>query len=281
MPVRVAALDQLQLREVAAFLHATVDRRASVELWSASLVVPWTVDAPNAGFALRQDDAIVGAQLAFYAERVVGGQHVRFCNLGPFSVLPGYRAHSLRLVAAVLAQEGYHFTDLTPSRQVAAINERFGFEFLDTTMAVLVNAPSRSRGRITADRDAIEGSLSGRDLQLYRDHADAKGARHVLLADGAERCYVMFRTFRRRRVRLAQVLYVGNPELYAHTAHALGGHLLVHHGAFATVTEDRVVSRRPRRAFTLPTRPLKMYKSESVPPAQIDDLYSELVCLPW
>jgi hypothetical protein len=36
-------------------------------------------------------------------------------------VLPQYRFYSLRRLKALLDQDGYHFTDLTPSRNVIAI----------------------------------------------------------------------------------------------------------------------------------------------------------------
>ena len=76
--------------------------------------VPWKVDAPNHGFMLRDGQRVVGVQLAFYSERLVAGRAERFCNLGAWCVLPEYRFHSIRLLMAVLAQDGYHFTSLSP-----------------------------------------------------------------------------------------------------------------------------------------------------------------------
>ena len=72
-------------------------------------------------------------------------------------MLPGYRLHGLRLLKAVLRQEGYHFTDLSPSGNVVGINEKLSFRFLDTTTALVPNLPGRrlpGRGRISSDPDA-------------------------------------------------------------------------------------------------------------------------------
>ena len=55
----------------------------------------------------------------------------RFCNLASWSVLPEYRFHSVRLLKALLAQHGYHFTDLAPSEKVESVNARFKFRYLD------------------------------------------------------------------------------------------------------------------------------------------------------
>ena len=77
---------------------------------------------------LDADGAIVGAHLAFYSEREIDGRAERFCNLGAFCVREEHRFHSLRLLKALLAQDGYHFTDLSPSGNVVELNRRLKFE---------------------------------------------------------------------------------------------------------------------------------------------------------
>ena len=73
---------------------------------------------------LLDGDTIVGAHLAFYSERMIEDRRERFCNLGAWCVQPDYRFHSLRLLKALLAQEGYTFTDLSPSGNVIGVNEK-------------------------------------------------------------------------------------------------------------------------------------------------------------
>ena len=90
---------------------------------------------------LLDGDRIVGAHLAFYSRADDRRPPERFCNLGAWCVLPEYRFHGLRLLKALLAQEGYHFTDLSPSGNVVGLNKRLGFEFLDTTTALVPNLP--------------------------------------------------------------------------------------------------------------------------------------------
>ena len=117
---------------------------------------------------LLDGDEVVGAQLAFYSERSIDGRRERFCNLGAWCVLPEYRFHSLRLLKAALGQQGYHFTDLSPSGNVVDINSRLEFRFLDTTTILVPNLPWPSRpGRsvISSDPALIERTLTGRDLR--------------------------------------------------------------------------------------------------------------------
>jgi hypothetical protein len=270
---------------VGEFLHTHMNARVAPEHWSRALDVPWAVDRPNAGFMLLDGDEIVGAHLAFYSERLIEGRRERFCNLAAWCVRPEYRFHSLRLLKALVAQEGYHFTDFSPSGNVVGVNSRLGFRSLDTTTALVPNLPWPSwpgRGAITSDRAAIERTLTGADLELYRDHAATGAARHVVLTRGAERCYVMFRKQRFHRMPgFALILHVSNPDLLRAMARPFARHLLLRHGAVATLAEERVVKHRPRPSSRLRSPRRRMFLSPGLDPAHIDYLYSELVCVSW
>jgi hypothetical protein len=271
---------------VGAFLHAHLNPKVTAEHWARSIDVPWAVDAPNAGFMLTDDDGeIVGAHLAFYSEREIDGRRERFCNLGAFCVLEAHRFHSLRLLKALLAQDGYTFTDLSPSGNVVELNRRLRFEALDTAAALVPNLPWPSRpGRdvISSDPAVIERTLSGNQLALYRDHRDAAAGRHIVLIRGDEWCYVIVRRDRRKGLPLfASVLHASHPELLRRMGRPFARHLLLRHGALATLAEERVVGPAPRLSVALPATRQKMFRSRHLGPAQIDYLYSELVCVSW
>src|SRR5919201_51494 len=268
---------------VAEFLHAHLNERVQPDDWARALQVPWSVERPNAGFMLLDGDAVVGVHLAFYSQRTIDDRLERFCNLGAWCVLPKYRFHGLRLLKALLAQDGYHFTDLSPSGNVLAINEGLGFLYLDTSTALVPNLPWPSipgRDKISADPAVLEATLSGGELDLYRDHAAAPAARHLLLTRGDEHCYVIFRKDRRKGVPLfASLLYVGNPALLRRMVRPLSRHLLLRHGAAATLIERSVFEHRPRPSFEVRSPRRKMFRSPTLGPGQLDYLYSELVCV--
>lgn len=283
--VKVLPIAEADVPAVAKFLHASHNKRVSVDAWARAVDVPWQVERPNAGFMLLDGDAVVGAHLAYYSERTIDGRPERFCNLGAWCVLPGYRFHGLRLLKALLAQDGYHFTDLSPSGNVVGLNARLGFRFLDTTTSVVPNVPwpsSRWGDRISSDPALLERTLDDAELQHYHDHAAASAARHLLLIRRGEWCYVVFRKDRRKGLPLfASILHVSNPELFGTMARPLVRHLLMRHGAAVTLIERAVVEHRPRLSRTVDSPRRKMFRSPSLEPAQIDYLYSELVCLSW
>jgi hypothetical protein len=278
----VAPITCAEVPEVAAFLHANFDDGVP---WARSyMALPWQVDAPNRGFMLRDGERVVGAYLAFYSERLIAGRVERFCNLGAWCVLPEYRLHSVRLLNALLAQRGYHFTDLSPNETVTLVNARLRFRYLDTSAVFVPHLPWPTRpGRTTvsADANVIAGLLDGPHLELYRDHADAPAAHHLIVIRGRESCYVMYREVRHRNVPLlAVILYVTNPSLFRRAIIPLTRYLLVRRRLPATLAELRIIRYRPFLSFRLRSWP-KMYRSATLGPDEIDDLYSELVCVPW
>jgi hypothetical protein len=285
MAVRLAPIADADVAEVAIFLNATLNGRVSARTWARSMALPWKADGPNHGYLLRDGRRVVGAYLAFYSERVVGARMERFCNLGAWCVLPEYRLHSVRLLAALLAQDGYHFTDLSPSGSAVALGARLKFRALDTATALVPNLPRPTRpGRtsVSSDPEVIEAMLADPVLDIYRDHAHAAAARHLVLRHDGRSCYVMFRMARRKGLPVfAVILYVSDPGVFRGGIAALSRHLLARHRALATLAELRIVGRRPRPSVMLRSPRPKMYRSTSLEPAQIDDLYSELECVPW
>ena len=122
--VRPIGLDDIGA--VAGFMHEHLNQRVSTGAWARAVEVPWEDDRPNAGFMLLAGDRIVGAHLAFYSQRMIDGRSERFCNLGAWCVLEQYRLNGLKLLTSLLGQDGYHFTDLSPSGNVIGLNKRLG-----------------------------------------------------------------------------------------------------------------------------------------------------------
>ena len=290
MAIRVTAILDADVRPAAEFLQANLNEAVSAQDWAAAMRVPWKVDVPNHGFMLVDGDAdggdrVVGVYLAFYSEREIDGRTERFCNLGAWCVLPEHRFSGVRLLKALLAQDGYTFTDLSPSGTVPAVNAKLGFAFLDTATALVPNLPFPSlpgRGSVSSSPEVIESTLTGPERELYLDHREARAARHLVLRSGSEWCYVVFRRDRRKGLPLfASVLHVSNPDLFARMGGRVRRHLLLRHRLPVSLVEPRVAGSRPRLSVMLREPRKKMVRGDRLAADRIDYLYSELVCVSW
>ncbi|MGQ0576440.1 MAG: hypothetical protein ACT4RN_19870 [Pseudonocardia sp.] len=284
--VRVRPITDGDRAEVAEFLAAQLNPDLTAGHWRAALDNDWDPDRPNHGVMLVDDLGIAGVYLAFYSRRERGGRVERFCNLGAWCVRPDRRLHAPRLLRALLAQNGFHFLDLSPSGSVVAMNERLGFRHVDTATALVPTLPlpwGGPLGTVTGDPARIRAALSGAELARYLDHAAAPAARHLLLRRGGRSSHVMFRMDRRRGLPrvFATLLHVGDPELFHELLGPLRGHLLVRHRALAILAELRLVGRRPRGSTAVSRPRPRMVRSVTLPPAEVDYFYSELVSVPW
>jgi hypothetical protein len=166
------------------------------------------------------------------------------------------------------------------------LNRRLRFQTLDTATALVPNLPwprpGRGAVRLISNPDEIVRRLEGADLEIYRDHARAPAARHLVIALGAETCYVMFRRDRRKRLPLfASIIHVSDHGVFREAARHVYSHLLLRHRIPFTLAELRVVGSRPALSVMLRSPRPKMYRSPTLRPEDIDYLYSELACVEW
>jgi hypothetical protein len=285
--IELRPIEDDDLEEVARFLGEHFPPSTPAEQWAAA----WrdTVNrpgsgAPNHGFLLRDGSRIVGAHAAIYSTRMVDGVVRRFCNLAAWYTRPEHRRHSIRLLKALLDQPGWTFTELAPTPTVQRLNRRLGFEQLDTAASLFPNLPWPTiprRVRVSADPWVIRSHLADPVLRYYDDHARSRWARHLVLARGAESCYVQWRKERRKNLELiASIRYASNPHLLRKGMRALGRHLLLHHGALATAVEVRLAGGRVWPSVVMPKPAVRMYRSDELGPEDIDYLYSEVTLAP-
>jgi hypothetical protein len=247
--------------------------------------VRWEPSPSNFGYMLLEDDRVVGAYLAFYSRRLIDGSTEHFCNLAAWCVLPSSRLHSIRLLRALLAQEGYHFTDLSPSGNTIPVNLKMGFRVLPTKRCSVLNLPFYdlfSPVSVISARPHIRRLLDGDALRIFNDHEFAPAARHVLLKSAEAVCHVIFRKERLYQMPItATVIYVSNPQLFERAINVFCRYVLLHHRAVITHVEERIAKIASSCCSYQTSGRLRMYRSSSLGPAAVDYLYSELIALEW
>lgn len=265
---------------IALFLHTNLNSEVSASAWAGLLDPPWSSTVENRGFQLTADGEIVGAYAAVYSER--NGRST--CNLAAFCVLEGYRAQGMLLVRALLRQKNVVFTDLSPSGNVVAMNERLGFRRLDSATRIVVNAPRppSRKHRVTGDPRVIESTLQGPDVNVHRDHRRASAAQHVIVTSGGRYAYLVFRADRRKGLRLfATPLYVGGDRALLEQAWgAVRAHILWKHRLPFFLAERRILGFATGLGVEQKNPRPKMYRGD-VDPDSIDYLYSELALVSW
>jgi hypothetical protein len=264
------------------FLTEHLSAGRSAEQWAQAFRQDWGVAGPNHGFLVRDQGSIVGGIGAIYAERLIRGRPERFCNITSWCVLEAYRAQSMRLAMAVVAQPGFHFTDLTPTEVVSKTLQFLKFKPMNERHAVWPNLPwpfSRLGGtQVIADPDRIGEVLAAAEAKVFRDHRHLPWLRHAAAGRPGAFCHVVWKPNRLKGVPGAMVLAFSDAEMFLRHRVAIGAHLL-RQGCLYTRVESRLLPRLPVLSRELSGYRSKVFRSDTLAEGDISNLYSEIVGL--
>jgi hypothetical protein len=279
----VAPIRDEDLSEFGCFLHEHLSRDRSPEVWAQAFTHEWCPGKPNNGFLLRDAGRIVGGIGAIYAERFVRGHAERFCNITSWCVLDAYRPQSLRLAMALTGQPGYHFTDLTPTEVVSRTLQFLKFRPMDERQVIWPNWPwllSRMTGiRVVTDPAGIGQTLSADDARAYEDHRHLPWLAHAAVGRPGAFCHVVWKRTASKGIAGARILALSDPGLFLRYRAAFNSHLLVRHRLSYTRVESRLLPRRPRWCIEQSGYRNKVFRSDTLSPSDMSNLYTELVAL--
>jgi hypothetical protein len=272
--VRIRGLDDGDAAEVARLGESRGDHNLA-----RCFREDWIAKRPNRGAALVEDQRIVGYLLAFYSVREIEGRREQICCLGSWYVEPAHRAHSLKLMSFLTTQEGYTFITLTPNAiSVTVMTRFFGFRPLSTEM--LIYPPLVSVGtllapaRILSNRDLIAARIGGSQRRILNDHWK-HGCGHYLVESGRGSSLVVTKRRTLRGIPVSEILYASNQTVAVRHFERLKWAVMRGDRCFGVMAEERILGRAPRPR--LHRKRVRLFRSSSLGPTQIDNLYSEIV----
>lgn len=276
----LAPITDADVTEYCEFLTRHLNPNITPDRFLKAFNERWGMDKPNHGFLIRDGGRIVGGIGAIYSVRSLRGKPERFCNITGWCVLEPYRAQSMRLAMALVSQEDFHYTDLTPTDVVAKSLRFLKFRALDGSRTVILNVPGISPGvQVVSDPKELSDVLTPEVAQLHKDHIRFPWLFHAAVGKRGALCYVVYKRKMLKGLPSGEVLGVSDGELFLRYHRAFGSHVLRRHGMVTTRIESRLLPRKPALAKELSGYRPKMYKSQSLNENDIDNLYSELVAL--
>lgn len=246
---------------------------------------PWA-NGPCRGFGLYEGAKPVGFLGAIFSTRRIEGREERLCNFSSWIVKDEYRGSSVMMMRPLVAQLPEHtLVGQTPIPTTVAVFSRLGFQMLETEELLLPPLPDPRQalralgGSFSCSERAFQEEL-GEEERTFHRHLGYSRARHVVLRRGDRRCYLVARLGRRKRMRVAELLYIGDRAFFWEN-------LLLAQAAFAITmgTVSLSVDRRFADGFRIPyavRRPKpRIYRPSrpDISPVAIDGLYSELMML--
>ncbi len=281
----VARIEIVEIRDgllpaVCRFLERAIGRGVPAAGFSATLTRRWSPGP--IGFALLNDEAVVGAIGTVRAIRPVGGRAREFCNLTSFAIDPAFRSMAPSLLQRAVSPSDAVYTNFTASASVVALLRAFGFSALPPHECILLPW-ARRRGAapvVAIGTDAVERAVEGRPdvARLVADHRGSAARWIGFDADGAV-CVVALHLMRARGVPLAHVLYVSDASRFVACASVVARAVRQAWGFHVVAWPEWQIPRALGSVRVTRPRPV-MVKGHDIAAADIDGLYTELAWLP-
>lgn len=251
--------------------------------WYSVFAHQWHSERKPCGYGLFDDTKIVGFLGFIFSQRIINGQLKDFCNLTSWIVQEPYRGHGISLVLALRKLKNCTITDLSPTEGVVGIFQRLGFQELDTQIEILphiLGSMSSKKIKIIQDISAIKPKLDPAEQKLLRDHESYSRCQHLLIEAAEEQCYLIFTLVKNTKFPYSYIQYLSNSDLFARYSLAIRQAIAKINQTWLVLVDRRLVegAKLPWR-FNLPIKIGRLYKSSSIKPHQIDNLYSELIML--
>ncbi len=285
MPELVKIRSELFPKLYAAFLHDD-DPLSDQRDWRDVFDYQWQKDEDYSGYALLENDKVIGMMAMAFSNRLIDGQSHKFCNLHTWWVHEDHRGHSVAMLRPLLSLTDYTITHFTPCDRIRALTKRLGFVDLNLQTKVLLPLQVFGRVRTMGNAqfifdDSIDRTmLAEHDLQVFRDHQPYRVG-NLVVRDGDQYCYLLYTYVERYRVRYCHVHYISNKEIFVRHEHAIRTRLMRKHGVRFVILDLRSVQNMKfARSFNFWAPAHAVYRpAGNISQDQVDNLYSDVVML--
>ncbi|GAB0057520.1 hypothetical protein SIID45300_01850 [Candidatus Magnetaquicoccaceae bacterium FCR-1] len=245
--------------------------------WKNAYAQTWMTSPPNHGFMLVDEDRVVGAFMALHAERLIRGRLEKFCHLGHWVVLEGYRGQSLSLLRALKAQPDTHFTLFNANETVARILTTQRFVRLSDRISALstLRWPGGFTSRVIVDRHEILTALPPEAAQACRHHRPFPWLRQLALGDRHGYCHIIHKPFKQGRFQSTNLLHISDGERFMRHYPALARHLLFKEGITSLRVPNRLLPAPLPGAREQRDPCARLFLSNRLGEADISGLYSD------
>ena len=276
--VQVTFATPAQRAEVEAFMHAAFPRaKWGAEGWARLLANRWGGAQGEFAVTAWDGDTLVGVMGMNDSIRHTPRGPQRYRNLTSWYVLKSHRGMGLgeTLMHTAMDDPQVTSTNLTSAKAALPLVDRIGFKVLDAERFVWRQG-GQTALPFTLD-PLSDADLGAVDAQVLRDHADLN-LKPVTVETSDGPCTLVLSVKQKVDTYVThEVVYVGQPDLLARHGSAIADTLLLDDRAVFSVDSRLAAGATPDsvEAIEVP----RFYKGDSLLPAEIDHMYSEIVLM--
>ena len=237
------------------------------------------------GYLMEYNGDIVGYIGLIFSKRIIGGIEKKFCNITGFVVKKEFRSKSLLLLFPVLQMTEHVLSSFSPSPTAHTILKKFGFNELESI--VHISLPVINPFKLFFNKPLILSHIKNiqnellsfeRLNKIFTDHLKFK-CKHLLIKTSTGFCYIVYTKVRRKKIPMAQLHFISNPQVFTDYLDAIKIFLIKTHGIFIILIDSRFTTKRPSFSIEFKLPIPRLFKSKSLSTREVDGLYSEFIAL--
>lgn len=258
--------------------HITKDQ------WRRLFINPWGSFADYCGYMLVDGDKVVGFLGTIFSKRYLNGREYKFCNLSSWIVKPEYRAKSMSLLRPILQLKDYTITNLTGMPALYNLFKKLGFKDLGLYRFIFPPLPpvrliGGRKCHVIEDPNVIDKLLSENELIIFRDHINYECI-HLIIESSIGNCYVVATRVLRRGLPFIYIHYINNIHVLKENIYRVILQILMKYKSLGIIIDERLLKgHKFALAIKNEVPNFKVYKSLSLNPEDIDNLYTEFILL--
>ncbi|MGJ8545841.1 MAG: GNAT family N-acetyltransferase [Sulfitobacter sp.] len=266
--------------EIAHFMNTSFKKaKWGLESWQRLLDGRWAGPQGRYAMSARDDGALVGVLGLVHATRLTDDGPRRSADMSSWYVAKTHRGTGLggQMLDFLTSDPGLTITNLTSARAASSVIRRAGFQVLDSERLIWWARPNPQPLPLISDPLAYPG-LAPRDRQVIADH-QGLDLQMVVVETPDGPCALVLAIKRKSDDRMThEVLYCGQPALFAKHARAIADTLLPQSAAILSIDPrltTATAAPEDRETFVMP----RYYIPGEMQPRDVNHLYTELVLL--
>ncbi len=265
---------------VAAFLHARMSSRISLERWRRLFDYAWLEAKPDCGVVVIENGGVAGYLGVIHAERQIGGRTVRTANLSSWYIARTLRGQGVGLAMLELATRDPSVTYTTFSSNPPALRlmAKVGLGLLDERRLLWRRTAEAAGIEVLTGFTAVLPEVSEDERQILEDHRDLPVQPHLLRAPEGDCLVILSVKKKAADIAYHEVLHLGRPGALAPHAQAFANAVLAP-GASLLAIDQRFLDGFEIAAETEPVSVPRYFRSPDLAPREVDFLYSEIPLL--
>ncbi len=266
---------------VVALLQERMNSRISTAVWRRLFDYRWLSDKPDCGVVVLERGSVVGYVAVIYADRRLGERTIRTGNIGSWYLVKPLRGQGIGLAMLQLATRdpGTTYTTFSGNPSSLAVLAAGGFVPLDQTRFLWRRSARQGANiEVLSGFAALMPEVPDRERLILSDHRHLPVQPHLLRSAEGDCLIVMSVKKKGADVAYHEVLYLGQPSVFARHSEAFANAVLAP-GAAVLAVDQRFLDGCETSAESEQIPVPRCFLSTVLARREIDFLYSEIPLL--